>query len=181
MTGRPWTVFSDYMIMVGVQGTKGGKNMDGHATDAALDLPREVFEPAISRPVKLDLLGRELELCFQAVDGPVEIKTCYGDIRKIVDALMDYARLLEMVCVQWELCGFHKITYEDHAKALRDIALKYQAGIGYDYEAALELCRKKVRKKAEDDDVGGEALEMGYRTALRKKKADAENSGKPEK
>ena len=173
MTGRPWTVFSDYMIMVGVQGTKGGKNMDGHATDAELDLPQEVFEPAISRPVELGLLGRELELCFQAAGGPVEIKTCYGDIRKIVDALMYYARLLEMVCVQWELCGFHKITYEDYAKVLRNIALKYQA--------ALELCRKKARRRSKDDDVGGEALEMGYRSALRKKKADVENSGKPEK
>ena len=155
--------------------------MDGHATDAELYLPQEVFEPAISRPVELGLLGRELELCFQAAGGPVEIKTCYGDIRKIVDALMDYARLLEMVCVQWELCGFHKITYEDHAKVLRNIALKYQAGIGYDYEAALELCRKKARRRSKDDDVGGEALEMGYRSALRKKKADVENSGKPEK
>ena len=70
---------------------------------------------------------------------------------------------------------------EDHAKVLRNIALKYQAGIGYDYEAALELCRKKARRRSKDDDVGGEALEMGYRSALRKKKADVENSGKPEK
>ena len=155
--------------------------MDGHAMDAALDLPQEIFEPAISGPAELDLLGRELELCFQNINGPVEIKTCYGDIRKIVDALMDYARLLELVCVQWGLNGFHKITYENQAKALRSIALKYQAGIGYDYDAALKLCQKKAEKKAKDDDTGGEALEMGYRAGLRKKKTDAENDGKQKK
>lgn len=155
--------------------------MNGHAMDAALDLPQEIFEPAISGPAELDLLGRELELCFQNISGPVEIKTCYGDIRKIVDALMDYARLLEMVCVQWGLNGFHKITYENQAKALRSIALKYQAGIGYDYDAALKLCQKKAEKKAKDDDTGGEALEMGYRAGLRKKKTDAENDGKQKK
>lgn len=49
--------------------------MDGHAMDAALDLPQEIFEPAISGPAELDLLGRELELCFQNISGPVEIKT----------------------------------------------------------------------------------------------------------
>ena len=155
--------------------------MDGHAMDAALDLPQEIFEPAISGPAELDLLGRELELCFQNISGPVEFKTCYGDIRKIVDALMDYARLLELVCVHWELNGFHKITYENQAKALRGIALKYQAGIGYDYDAALKLCQKKAEKKAKDDDIGGEALEMGYRAGLRKKKTDAENDDKQKK
>lgn len=50
--------------------------------------------------------------------------------------------------------------------------------IGYDYDAALELCRKRSRKRTQDDDIGGETLEMGYRTGLRKKKTDAENKKK---
>ena len=157
--------------------------MDGHAMDAALDLPQEIFEPAISGPAELDLLGRELELgafARRLAEGGLAHREEL-DIRKIVDALMDYARLLELVCVQWGLNGFHKIAYENQAKALRGIALKYQAGIGYDYDAALKLCQKKAEKKAKDDDTGGEALEMGYRAGLRKKKTNAENDGKQKK
>ena len=42
----------------------------------------------------------------------------------------------------------------------KEIADKYQAAIGYDYDKALEKCRKKQAKKkdTEASDVGGEAL-----------------------
>ena len=35
--------------------------------------------------------------------------------------------------------GFHRATYEYHAEKLRKIADKLQAGIGYDYDKAVEL------------------------------------------
>ena len=147
-----------------------------------LDLPQEVFEPVISQPMEIEELGRELLICFDELKGPCEIRTCYGDIRKIVDTLMDYARLLEMVCEQWDLQGFHRASYTYRAEVLREIARKYQAGIHYDYDAAVAKCQKKQAKQQKDDDVGGEAMEMAYRkslrTAAKTKHADDLASGK---
>lgn len=143
-----------------------------------LDLPQEVFEPVIAQPMEIEELGRELLICFNDLDGPCEIRTCYGDIRKIVDSLMDYARLLEMVCEQWDLKGFHQASYMSRAMELRKIARKYQAGIHYDYDAAVEKCRRKQAKKQRDDDVGGEAIEMTFLRSLREsaKKQSADKS-----
>ena len=56
---------------------------------------------------------------------------------------MDYARLLELACDEWDLQGFHRATYEYHAKKLRAIAKKYQVGIGGD---AMELALNRTRR-----------------------------------
>ena len=127
-----------------------------------LNLPRDQYEPVVSRSVELSQLGRELTLCVFDIHDDHEIKTCYGDICKIVDALRDYAQLLEMVCDTWGLQGFHRATYELRAGELRKIAGKFQAGIGYDYDAAVERCEKRKGKKRRDEDVGGEAMTMAF-------------------
>lgn len=77
-------------------------------------------------------------------------KTCYGDICKAVNALRDYARLLEMACEQWDLTGFHRALYEYHAEKMREIAGKFQAGPANDYDAAEKCRRKRSSKKKED-------------------------------
>ena len=125
-----------------------------------LDLPRDAYEPVIENPILLDRLGEELLLCFQDLDGPHTIKVAYGDIVKIVNALRDYSRLLEMVCDDWGLTGYHRAAYEYHAEKNRNIAVKLQAAIGYDYDAAMEKCRKRKGKQARDDGVGGDALAL---------------------
>lgn len=145
-------------------------------TAEELDLPRDKFECVCIMPIELDAMRAEFSISFQDIDGPCEIKTCYGDIRKIVDALMDYSRMLEMVCDQWDLHGFHRVTYEYHAEKLRAIAKKYQAGIHYDYDAAVEKCRKKQAKKQRDDDPGGDALDLAFLKAQREQ-AKAEEKG----
>ena len=145
-------------------------------TAEELDLPRDKFECVCIMPIELDAMRTEFSITFQDMDGPCEIKTCYGDIRKIVDALMDYSRMLEMVCDQWDLHGFHRATYEYHAEKLRAIAKKYQAGIHYDYDAAVEKCRKKQAKKQRDDDPGGDALDLAFLKAQREQ-AKAEEKG----
>ncbi len=145
--------------------------------DETLNLPREEFEPVVSQPLELDALGTELSICFQDLDGPCEIKTCYGDICKIVNALRDYARMLRMVCGEWDLQGYHRAVYELHAEKLEEISKKYQAGIGYDYDKAVEKCRKKREKQRQDDDVGGEAMAMAYLKARRM--AEKSNSAQP--
>ena len=135
--------------------------------DKARNLPREKYEPVVSQPMALDALGTELSICFEDLEGPRKIDTCYDDICKIVNALRDYARMLRMVCGEWDLQGYHRAVYELHADKLEEISKKYQAGIGYDYDQAVERCRKKREKQRRDDDVGGEAMAMAYFKAQR--------------
>ena len=108
----------------------------------AIELPKGLYEPVLRQPMELDfLLGQELSLCFHDLDGSHVFKTCYGDICKAVNALRDYARLLEMACEQWDLTGFHRALYEYHAEKMREIAGKFQD--------ALVLAFKRTRQPAE--------------------------------
>lgn len=61
--------------------------------------------------------------------------------------------------VCWGSTGQHN---ELRAGELRKIAGKFQAGIGYDYDAAVERCEKRKGKKRRDEDVGGEAMAMAF-------------------
>lgn len=127
-----------------------------------------MFELVIEEVLEVNDLEAEVVLSFLTEKGQRQIRTCPGDIYKIVNMLMDYARMLEMAVEQWGLKGFHGATYKLHTERCREIAQKYAAGIGYDYEKAVERCRK--RKEKRDDGVGEEALVL----ALRKR------SGAPE-
>lgn len=112
-----------------------------------LDLPCEQYEPVVSQPVELGVLALEVNLDVFDVYSNHEVKTCYGDIYDVVNALRDYSRLLEMVCDSWHLQGFHRAKYEYYAERLRGIAQKYQTGIGYDYDAAMEKCKRRRQRK----------------------------------
>lgn len=127
-----------------------------------LNMRQEIFEETVSRPVKMSQLDKELIISFMDFSGECEVKTCPGDIYKIVNALMDYSRLLEMVITEWELTGYHQAVYEIHAEQLRKIANKFSAGIGYNYYEALEKCRKRQERqqKKGSSDVGEEALAL---------------------
>lgn len=134
------------------------------------DHRREAFEPILSRPIELDKFAAKVVLQFRDLDGEYEIRTCYGDIYKIVNALMDYARTLELVCDEWNLSSYHRAVYEIHAEKLRSIAKKYQEAIGYDYEAAVAKCEAKRKKQRTDDDIGGDALELAMKRGRRNPK-----------
>ena len=153
--------------------------------DEKLNLPREEYEPVVSRPVDLEFMGAEVVLSVFDIEGDHEIRTCYGDICKTVNALRDYSKMLTMVCDTWNLHGFHRATYEFYAGKLREIADKFQAGIGYDYDAAVEQCEKRKGKKRREEDTGGEAMAMGLLKARQaaeaqaRKAAEKESGGKP--
>lgn len=137
-----------------------------------MELSRELFEPVIDEALEMNDLEAEMVLSFLTEKGRKTIPTCPGDIYKIVNMLMDYARLLEMAVEQWGLQGFHRATYELHAEKCRQIAQKYAQGIGYDYEKAMEKCRNWQGKKRRDDGVGEDALVL----ALRKKAESPEDN-----
>ena len=117
------------------------------------DHHRETFEPIISRTIEMDKFTAEVILRYRDLDGEREIRTCPGDIYKIVNVFMDYARLLELVCDEW-----------------RSIAKKYQTAIGYDYDEAVAKCEAKKKRKPKDDDVGGDALELAMKRGKRSPK-----------
>lgn len=130
-------------------------------------LPPEKFEPVVSQPMELDTMSTELNLSIQDLDGLHEMRTCYGDICKTVNALRDYAKIMRMVCDEWNLQGYHRAIYEFHADKLEEISKKFQAGIGYDYDKAVKTCQRKRGRKPRNDDVGGEAMVMAYMKAQR--------------
>lgn len=142
------------------------------------EYPREIYEPVLAHPIEMEAyLKQELTLSYVNLDGPHELQTCYGDILKTINALMDYTHMLDLVCEQWNLTGFHRATYEYHAGKLREIAEKFQKAIGYDYAAAVEKCRKKQARKQRSDDIGEDALTL---TIRRQQNAAAEKAGETE-
>ena len=157
--------------------------MDHHEAPASSDmpeLPQKIYEPVFAHHMEMEeYLKQELALSYVDLDGSHELKTCHGDILKIINALMDYTRMLNLVCGQWKLTGFRKATYEYQAGKLREIAEKFQTAIGYDYAAAMEKCRKKQAKKQRSDDVGEEALTLTVRKRQKTSEKDTEE-GKTE-
>ncbi len=148
------------------------------------ELSRETFEPVLTKTIELNqLCEQELLLCFRDIDGTHTFSTCYGDIYKTVNALRDYAWFLELVCEQWKLTGFHRATYEYHAEKLRQISMKLQDGIGYDYDLAVEKCKKKQDRKPHKSDVGEDALLLAarpkYEPAEQNKEVKPDDDAKP--
>ena len=129
------------------------------AVKPLLNLPSGTYEPRLSTSIDLErCLSGEVLLHVFDLSGTHEVKTCYGDVVKIVNALRDYAKLLELVCDEWDLGGFHRATYEYHAEKLRQIADKFQCGISYDYDAAVRKCQKLRGKRSRNADVGEDAM-----------------------
>ena len=119
----------------------------------ALELPREQYEPVLDQGMDMELLNAEITVNAFDISEDHVFKTCYGDVHKIVDALQDYSKQREP-----EIVG------------------KLQAGIGYDYDAAMARCEKQKAKKQRDDDVGGEALAMGLLRAQQAAEANAKKA-----
>lgn len=109
------------------------------------------------------LLNTEVSIKTFSIAGPNIVPSCYEDLCKTINALMDYARLMELVCVQWGLEGYHRASYELHAHKLRQIANKLQTGLGYDYEAAVRKCRRQKAKRSTDS-VCEDALTLASQT-----------------
>lgn len=136
-------------------------------------LPIAKFEPSTTTTVEMtEIDGIEQGAVLQFTDvgksgRPSETKelhTCYGDLYVIVNALRDYANLLDSVIPEWGLAGFHAANYELHAARCRKIARKYAAVIDYDYDKAVERCEKRWAKgERGDSDTGMDGLEAFVR------------------
>lgn len=139
-------------------------------------LPAAMFEPATTATVELtEIDGMEQGAILRFTDagqsgGDRELRTCYGDLYAVVNALRDYANILEGVIPEWGLTGYHAAVYELHAARCREIAGKYAAAIGYDYDKAMERCLKRRARDGSGDDTGLDGLEA---LARKRRKPDA--------
>lgn len=139
-------------------------------------LPAARFEPATTATVEMtEIDGMEQGAILRFTDagqsgGDRELRTCYGDLYAVVNALRDYANILEGVIPEWGLTGYHTAVYELHAARCREIAGKYAAAIGYDYDKAMERCLKRRARDGSGDDTGLDGLEA---LARKRRKPDA--------
>ena len=147
-------------------------------TNSTPEYPREIYEPVLATSIELDeYLRKEFTINYFDLDGDHEVHTCYGDIKMTIDALMDYTNLLDTVCEQWKLEGYHRAVYQYHSDMLRKFSGKLQAALGYDYAATLEKCRKKQnrKRKDKDEDIGADGITLAARRGRHSDKKDAEN------
>jgi hypothetical protein len=128
-----------------------------------LGLQLSLFEPTVKTIEVTEIDGMVTGGLLQYFDlkkwKDLVIPTCAGDITVIINALEDYARILEQTVGEWNLEGYHKAMYELHAARCRKISDKYQKATGYNYEAALAKCRKR-KEKNRDDDIGEDGLTL---------------------
>ncbi len=147
-------------------------------TNSTPEYPREIYEPVLATSMELDeFLRKEFTINYFDLDGDHEVHTCYGDIKMTIDALMDYTNLLDTICEQWKLEGYHRAVYQYHSDMLRKFSGKLQAALGYDYAATLEKCRKKQnrKRKDKDEDIGADGITLAARRGRHSDKKDAEN------
>ena len=147
-------------------------------TNSTPEYPREIYEPVLATSMELDeFLRKEFTINYFDLDGDHEVHTCYGDIKMTIDALMDYTNLLDTICEQWKLEGYHRAVYQYHSDMLRKFSGKLQAALGYDYAATLEKCRKKQNRKRKDrdEDIGADGITLAARRGRHSDKKDAEN------
>lgn len=151
--------------------------MDNNApqTNSTPEYPREIYEPVLATSIELEeYMRKELTISYFDLEGDHEVHACYGDIKKTIDALMDYTSMLDTICGQWKLEGYHRAMYEYHSDVLRKFAGRLQTAIGYDYAATLEKCRKKQKRKEKDDDIGADGISLAARRRKAPDKKGAE-------
>lgn len=85
------------------------------------------------------------------------VSCSYYDVVLIICMLYDYIRTLDEISSE-------DIQYQMYYRErFMKIANRLSQQIGYDYDEALEKCKKKLTKKEQLDDVGEEALTLSNR------------------
>mgnify|MGYP000097511260 CR=1 FL=1 len=91
------------------------------------------------------------------------VSCSYGDVVLIICMLHDYVKTLDEV-------KRDDIQYQAYYRGkFLEMADRLAEQIGYDYEAALERCKKK-RQRESDSDVGEEAMALAVKRGSGKRK-----------
>ncbi len=95
------------------------------------------------------------------------VSCSYGDIVLIICMLHDYVKMLDEIRsdIQWE------VYYREKFIKMAD---RLSEQIEYDYDAALEKCKKKLEQKESASDVGEEAIALAIKQGIGKKRGNNE-------
>jgi hypothetical protein len=102
------------------------------------------------------------------------VSCSYGDIVLIICMLHDYVKMMDKIKdddIQWK--AYYRNKFVTMADRLAD-------QIEYDYDAAVEKCRKKQEKEDRYSDVGEDAMVLAVKSGGTKKKEqekEARNEG----
>ncbi|MCI9224146.1 MAG: hypothetical protein HFE91_01605 [Acutalibacter sp.] len=127
----------------------------------------EITESTMETVEMSEIDGTELGAVIRYISLPKRdmahetkaLNTCMGDLYVIVNALYDYAHFLERAASEQGLNRYEQELFLIHASRCRKIAGKFSQQIGYDYEKALERCRKRRTKENDSSDSGMDGLE----------------------
>lgn len=92
------------------------------------------------------------------------VSCSYGDIVLIICMLHDYVKMLDEIKSE-------DIQYQAYYRGkFIKIANRLADQIDYDYDAAVEKCKKKLQKKESASDIGGDAMDLAIKYGKGKKK-----------
>ena len=106
-----------------------------------------------------------------------DVVSCsYGDIVLIICMLHDYVKMLDEIKAE-------DIQYQAYYRGkFMKMANRLAEQIGYDYDAAVEKCKKKFGQKESNSDIGGDAMDLAVKYGVKgKKKEGAANADTPDK
>lgn len=98
------------------------------------------------------------------------VSCSYGDIVLIICMLHDYVKMLDEVKAD-------DIWYQAYYREkFVKIADRLSEQIGYDYEKAMEKCRKKQQKKESSSDIGEDGLTLSVKRELEREQKEKDET-----
>lgn len=97
------------------------------------------------------------------------VSCSYGDIVLIICMIYDYIKMLDEIReddIQYQ--AYYRQVFNRMADRLSE-------QIGYNYEAAVEKCRKKMEKEESSNDVGEEAMALTVKRSIQEHKKKRNN------
>ena len=94
------------------------------------------------------------------------VSCSYYDVVLIICMLHDYIRTLDEISsedIQYQ------VYYREKFMKMAD---RLAEQIGYDYDAALEKCKKKFGQKESNSDIGGDAMDLALKYGAKGKKKE---------
>ena len=100
------------------------------------------------------------------------VSCSYGDIVLIICMLHDYVKMLD------EIKGDDVLWKAYYRNKFMTMADRLAEQIEYDYDAAVEKCRKKQEMKEKESDIGEEAMALVVKRGMQKKEEQKEGETK---
>lgn len=94
------------------------------------------------------------------------VSCSYGDVVLIICMLHDYVKMLD------ELREDDIVYQAYYREKFMKMADRLAEQIGYDYDVAVEKCKKKLQKKESSSDVGADAMDLAIKYGKGKKKEE---------